>query len=246
MLSVIVCDDNERAISKYTDFIQKTAKKNDVEITMSTFVSGEELLFKLCEAPDQADIIYLDILLRKINGIDTAKELRKFGCKAEIIFLTASDEYVYESFEVSPVQYLLKESVSKERFEKVFLRAVDLSGKKTTDMFSYESEGMKKLIPIREISFFEIWKRVIMVHYENGKTDEFYGKLERLEEQLRAKDFVRVHRSYLVHLPYIARFRSQRLVLKNGSIIPVGVTYTTPLQKSFSDYMTRSNIVSFE
>jgi DNA-binding LytR/AlgR family response regulator len=245
MVTIILCDDNERVINKYSGLITRAAKNINIEILLSTFNSGEELLFKLCEAPDQVDIIYLDILMRKINGIDTAKELRKFGCKAEIVFLTTSEDYVYDAFEVGPVQYLLKDTTTREKFERVFQRAVELSSKKTTDMFSYESEGTKKLIPIREISFFEIWKRVIMVHYENEKTDEFYGKLEQLEEQLKDRDFVRVHRSYLVHLPYIARFQAQRLILKSGITIPVGVTYATPIQKAFSDYMARSNIISF-
>jgi DNA-binding LytR/AlgR family response regulator len=245
MVTIILCDDNERSVYKYSGLITNTAKKNNVEILLSTFNNGEELLFKLCEVPDQVDIIYLDILMQKINGIDTAKELRKFGCKAEIIFLTASGDYVYDAFEVGPVQYLLKEATSKEKFERVFLRAVELSAKKATDMFSYESEGAKKLIPVREISFFEVWKRVIMVHYENEKTDEFYGKLEQLEDNLKDRDFVRVHRSYLIHLPYIARFQSQRVILKNGYTIPVGVTYAATIQKAFSDYMARANIISF-
>jgi DNA-binding LytR/AlgR family response regulator len=245
MITITLCDDDERVISKYSCLITKIAKKNHIEILLSTFNSGEELLFKLCEDPNQVDIIYLDILMYKINGIETAKELRNFGCKAEIVFLTTSEDYVYDAFEVGPVQYLLKDTTTKEKFERVFLRAVELSAKKMTDMFSYGSEGTKKLIPIREISFFEIWKRVIMVHYENEKTDEFYGKLEQLEEQLKDRDFVRVHRSYLVHLPYIARFQAQRLILKSGITIPVGVTYAPLTQKAFSDYMSRSNVVSF-
>ncbi|MDR1131749.1 MAG: LytTR family DNA-binding domain-containing protein [Oscillospiraceae bacterium] len=245
MVTIALCDDDERSIGKYADLIMKTARKYEIEIMLSTFANGEELIFKLCEAPDQVDVIYLDIIMEKINGIDTAKELRRFGCKAEIIFLTVSGDYVYDAFEVRPVQYLLKDITTREKFEDVFLRAVDLSEKKAADMFSYESEGTKKLIPLREISFFEIWKRVIMVHYENDKTDEFYGKLELLEEQLKDRDFVRVHRSYLVHLAYIARFRSQRLILKSGTTIPVGVTYAAQVQQAFSEYMAHANIISF-
>jgi DNA-binding LytR/AlgR family response regulator len=245
MVTIILCDDDARDVDKYSALITSIAKKNNIEILLSTFRNGEELLFKLCEAPNQVDIIYLDVLMHKLNGIETARELRKLGCKAEIVFLASSEDFVYDAFEVNPVQYLLKETATREKFEKVFLRTLELSAKKLTDMFLYESEGMKKLIPVREISFFEIWKRVIMVHYENEKTDEFYGKLEQLEEKLKDKNFVRVHRSYLVHLPYISRFQSQRLILKNGITIPVGTTYAASIQKAFSGYMTHSNIISF-
>lgn len=241
MLTVFLCDDHEETLSQYANLIENIAKKHDEKITISSFNSGESLLFHLTEEPDRADIIYLDILMGKTSGMDAARRLREIKCKAEIIFLTASEDFVYEAYDVAPVQYLLKSATPDERFEQVFLRAAALAQEKETDMFVCESGNIQKVIPIKDITFFEIWKRVVTLHY-GKETMDFYSSMEQLENQLSGKGFVRVHRSYIVHLSYIAKFQPDSLCLKTGESIPIGVTYIKPVKKTFADYITHSNV----
>ena len=239
---IYLCDDNEETIEKYGHWITEAAEKHGIEITLVTFTSGEALLFQLSDSPNEAAIIYMDILMGSINGIDAARQLRTCGCSAEIIFLTTSEDYVYDAFDITPLQYLLKASTSVEKFEQVFLRATALAGKKAADMFLCVTGNAKQLIPINEISYFEIWKRVIMVHYNGAENAEFYGTLDQVEQQLQDKNFIRVHRSYLVSLSYISKFLPRKLVLKTGETVPIGVTYTKQVKQAFSDYISQSNI----
>lgn len=66
--------------------------------------------------------------------------------------------------------------------------------------------------------------------------------MEHIENKLSGKDFVRSHRSYLVHLPYIVTFKQQTVQLKTGETVPVGVTYAQSLKRAFSDYISRFHI----
>ena len=213
---------------------------------MSCFYSGEELLFYCADSPNQMDIIYLDILMEKTDGMETARTLRDYFCTAQIVFLTSCEDYVYEAFDVDAVQYLLKEDTNANKFEQVFLRAVSLANKKQEALFKFVFAGKTTAIPIGEISYFEIWKRLVTVHYDTDKTAKFYGSMEQLEQQLSDKDFVRSHRSYLVQLSYITSIYSQELELKTGQMIPLGVTYVQTLKRKFSDYITRLHIYHSE
>ncbi len=242
MVTIFLCDDNEQMIDKYTRLINKYAIKNKIIIMISTFKSGEALVFHMSDAPNQADIIYLDILMDPLNGIETAKQLRKLSCNSEIIFLTTSEDYVFEAFDVSPVQYLIKDSTSAERFEEIFLRAISLVEDKKTDMFVCELGSTRNIIPMKDISHFEIWRRLVIVHYQGVKSFEYYGTMKQLEQQLLKKNFVRVHRSYMINLKYIKKFQRTNLILKTGEIIPIGGTYTKLVNHAFSDYMSRLNI----
>ncbi len=242
MVTIFLCDDNKQMINKYCNLINKFAHKNRIAYTLSTFESGEELLFHLSDSPNQADIIYLDILMETLNGIEAAKQLRELGCNSEIIFLTSSEDYVFDAFDASPVQYLIKDSTTSERFEEILLRAVSLAESKKTEMFVCESGSVRKVIPIRDISVFEIYKRLVRVHYKGGESFEYYGTMEQLEKQMLDKNFVRVHRSYLVNLKYIVKFQRPNLILKTGEVIPIGVTYTKLVDQVFSDYVSRLNI----
>ncbi len=242
MLTLFLCDDCPRMIAKYSAWINQCADKHRVPITLSTFDSGEALMFLLSDAPNQADIIYLDILMGEMNGMETAKQLRRLGCRSEIIFLTTSEDYVFDAFDISPVQYLIKDATSEERFEEIFLRAVSLCKNRRTEMFVCETAGVRKIIPMKDISYFEIWKRLVQVHYQEDKSFEYYGTLEQLEQQLMNKDFIRVHRSFIVNMRYIRNFQRPNLILKTGEAIPIGVTYAKRVELAFSDYMFRLNI----
>ena len=241
MITIFLCDDNSETVESYSDLIKRIAKKKQIEISLSVFYSGKSLLFYMSDTPDLPDIIYLDILMDSLNGVNTAKKLRELGCNAEIIFLTSCEDYVFDSFDVSPAHYLLKAETSETKFEQVFLRAVQLSDGKATQKFVCKAGASRKIIPIKEISHFVIWKGIVTVHYGKNETFDYWITLEELEEQLRGQNFVRTQRSYIVNLMYIAEFQRRKIVLKTGETIPVGVTYEEKVRNAFMDYMTRNN-----
>lgn len=246
MLKIVLCDDNSHTVRKYAALISQIADKNNLEITLSCFDSGESLLFHYADIPEQIDILYLDILMDQTDGMETARRLRECGCKAQIIFLTSCEDYVYDAFDVNAVHYLIKDDISLEKFERIFLKAVKAVSIREEGLFTFEFDGETSVLPIRQIAYFEIWQRLVTVHCGDGKTGKFYGRMEQLEERLRCKDFVRSHRSYLVHLPYIAMFRHQSLLLKTGEEIPVGGTYMQNLKRTFSDYIARFHVFGSE
>ena len=242
MLKIALCDDNRTTIKRYAELISQIAEKHQIKIELSYFYSGESLLFHCSEVPEHIDIIYLDIMMGKTDGMETARKLRDCDCKAQIVFLTSYEDYVYEAFDVNALQYLLKENTSPEKFELVFLKAAELASKKENELFTFEFDGKTSAIPVHQISYFEIWQRIVTVHYSDGKTAKFYDSMEHIENKLSGKDFVRSHRSYLVHLPYIVTFKQQSIQLKTGETVPVGVTYVQSLKRAFSDYISRFHI----
>ncbi len=242
MIHIYLCDDSQSSLNTYAGLISDLAAKHHIEISLHSFSSGEALLFHLSECTYKADIIYLDILMEATNGIETARKLRKLGCHAEIIFLTTSEDFVFEAFDIAPVHYLRKESTPRDKFEQVFLRALSLAEKKEAEMFFFESFGVKKGVLIKSISYFEVLKRVLTVHSANGETMQFYGKMEQVEKQLADRNFLRIHRSFLVNIAYIASFMSQNVELKTGETLPIGVTYAQSAKKAFSDYLASSHL----
>lgn len=242
MYTIFLCDDIQETLDEYASLIKTIAEKNQIQVRISSFSSGEQLLFHLSDSPGQADIIYMDIMMHHLNGIETARRLRDSGCQSEIIFLTTSDEYVFEAFDVTPVQYLLKGETTLERFERVFLQAIAKIHKKGSDIFLCESQGVQKVLSVSSISFFEITKRIVTVHYNGMEKFSFYSSMENIENQLSGKGFVRVHRSYIVNLSYIVMFQQNALCLKTGAVVPLGVTYIKQVRQAFSDYISRISL----
>lgn len=240
MVTIFLCDDDEAILGSYSNKLKNLAEKNGIEINLNFFKSGESLLFYLFESTEKADIIYMDIIMGDLNGIETAKKIREIGCRAEIIFLTETEDYVYDAYDISPVHYLLKTKTSEEKFEEVFLRAIKRTEKKAKEIFVCEYGGNIKVIPIADISYFEIWKRVVSVHYGDNKIFSFYSTMEKLGSQL-GETFIRTHRSYMVNLSYVSKFQRTNLILKTGEAIPVGITYGSNVRESFLKYLGGTN-----
>lgn len=243
MLKIALCDDNENAVCQYADWIHGIAEKHPtIQVELSCFNSGEALLSQYCAAPEGVDIIYLDILMGETDGMETARRLRGCGCTAQIIFLTSYEDYVFSAFDVGAIHYLMKEETDPSRFEEVFLRAVGHVIQKEEERFAFEFDGKVSFIPYREIAYFEIYSKRVSVHYGDGAQAKFYSSMEQLEKQVAGRDFVRSHRSYLVHLPYIASFEPRNVVLKTGACVPIGATYAPIIKEAFGAYMMRFHI----
>ena len=239
MLKIALCDDNKRALNQYAQWIHRVAQKHQLQVELSCFDSGESLLAQYAAAPEGVDIIYLDILMYETDGMQTARKLRGYGCSAQIIFLTSYDDYVFQAFDVGAIHYLMKEDTSTSKFEEVLLKAADQVTEKEEERFFYEFDGKTSFICYGAIAYFEIWKNRVTIHCANGMQAKFYSSMERVERQLAGKDFARMHRSYLVHLPYISSFESQTITLKTGAVIPIGITYAQKIKEAFGQYRMR-------
>lgn len=243
MLQITLCDDNHLDLKACADQITQCAGKNNIEVQLSCFESAEALLFDLYECNHHADILYMDILMEKTNGMAVAQAFRDFGSHAQIIFLTSTPDYMGQAFDVEAIQYLLKGKLTDQEFERTFLRAVKNVDRQKDDLFTREINSSIISIPFWHITYFEVINRQIILHRtHNNKPICFYGRMSELEKDLTSRDFLRIHRSYLVHLPYIAKFCSQKLVLNDETELPIGRHYMDSVKRQFCDYISRKQI----
>lgn len=235
MTNIYLCDDNEILLNRYKQQLIDLAIKHSVEHCITTFSSGEQLLFHLSENPNDADLIYLDIVMGKTDGLTVAKKLREQGFTGEIIFLTSSEEFVFDSFDANPLYYIIKDSSREQcKFEESFLRGISLTSKKATEFFICANRNEKKQIPLHLISYFEIQSRIVTVNYEDHKTFEFYSTMENLLSLLNPQNFIRCHRSYVISLKHIDTIEAKDVILTTGKVIPIGATYIKDLKLAFS------------
>lgn len=246
MLKVFLCDDDYEILTSYARMIRTIADKYDLVVKISIFKSGEQLMNKMFLSNESPDVIFLDILMKTLNGIETAREIRKLGCQTEIIFLTASEDYLFESFDVKPLQYLIKNKFSEEKFEEVFMKASALVKEEKHNQFTIETKTFVHVIPISKIAYFAINRRKVTVHYDRNQTISYYNTMTGLETELENKNFVRIHRGYIVNLQYIRRLEREKVKLIDDSFLPVGITYYDQVNQELMKYITSTNTVLFE
>ncbi|MFW0736000.1 LytR/AlgR family response regulator transcription factor [Flavobacterium sp. T12S277] len=174
------------------------------------------------------DLMFLDIKMPQITGIDFLKTLKN---PPSIIFTTAYREYALESYELDIIDYLLK-PITFDRFFKATDRYLRISGPTNNKIitpplqnFIYIRNGSKfHKINTDSVLFIESVKDYIVVHQKEGVKLTAKYKIGDIEMELQGKDFLRVHRSYIINLKNITAFTTYDVEI--GTIeIPIGASY---------------------
>lgn len=241
-MRIVICDDEAAVRNVLAARTEELCP--DAEIFCCE--SGEELL-----AMDrEADILFLDIQMPGQNGMETAEKLRDKGDKSILIFVTAIEEYVFQSFDVGAFHYLVK-PFTDEKFQSVLGSAVNqyremrtLMEQKRSAFASLEderfllikSQGIHTKIFWKDIVYAEVLNRKVTIH-KIDEDIEYYGRLSELQKQA-GEDFFRSHRSYLVHFKYVVKYNASSVIMENGTALMAKQNYPQ-FVKSYLKYNQR-------
>ena len=208
MFQIAVCDDEKIIVRQIGDMIKDILPNCNI----SQYLSGGDLL----ESYVKFDIIFLDIQMENMSGIETAKELRNRGEDTIIIFITGVKEYVFQAFDVAAFHYLVK-PVRKEKLKEVTGRAIEKINKNKGEEIHrlfIKTRDKSISLNINDILFMESETRKIVVHTKR-EIIRFYGVMSKVEEKV-GSGFYRCHRGYLVNMEYISEYDSENIYLMNG------------------------------
>ncbi len=212
-ICVAICDDEAFVL----ELLAEKVKKMLPSVVIEKFSSGRELL----KSNTKADILFLDIQMPEMDGMETARLFRRQQRDALIIFITAAPEYVFQAFDVGAFHYLVK-PLSDDKFDEVFGNALLEIGRRNKgrdgddgDYMMIQAGGVHTKILFKDIIYAEVFNRKVIIHTINGDT-EYYGKLSDLEKKV-GEDFFRPHRSYLIHFKYVLRYDAVSAVMENGT-----------------------------
>jgi two-component system LytT family response regulator/two-component system response regulator LytT len=253
MIRCIIVDDEKPARDELTYLLSSI---EDIMV-VGEAENGIQAIRKAIEEKPQ--LVFLDVNMPGINGIDVAKELAALESKPLIVFITAYDSYAVSAFEVSAFDYLLK-PVSEERLRnsldrirsmvssreaRVLDKLDKLSGElglsRSTRIVGYQN-GMLFPIELDEILFLTLEEKNTIVVCERGKF-QINGTLSELQEKLSDRRFFRSHKSYIVNLDRIDSiepwFNSTYNIHIKGidETIPVSRTYAKAFKEAMNILM---------
>lgn len=215
MLHIVICDDEKYMSDKIRTMVSDFFRRKNMEIEISQFTSGEELL----KYDRSIDILFLDIQMNGIDGMETARKLRNRKFKGFLIFITVLEEMVYQSFEVQAYDYLVK-PIEERHFEKTMERLMDSMRNAGEACLLVQKGYESRIISFDDIVFCEIIDRKVYLHLVSSEVVDFYERIEKLETKLDSR-FFRCHRSFLINLKYLKSYKNGTAYMENGKEIPV-------------------------
>jgi DNA-binding LytR/AlgR family response regulator len=228
-MNIAICDDNKAICSQVKNIISNYMNSTFSPLTINVFYSGEDLLDYLY-LENIVDLIFLDIELENMNGIEVGQQIRHVfnDNRTEIVYMSGRDEYDRQLFDVQPLLFIGK-PIKKEPI----IRAIQLTVKRqriSDKLFSYQKDNEFYQIPLSEIIYFESLNRKIII-VTTKFTDSFYGNLKQITQELFKSNFFPIHRSYLINYNHTKIIRYSEVVVSNKETLPISRTKRKAFRK---------------
>lgn len=240
MLQVCLCDDDKKIANRFTPLIYLFLKNHPVQITH--LESGESFLFHFKENPNFVDIILMDIDMGGINGIEVMKEMRRLGCRSELIYLTAMRDYVFDSFDTLPLHFILKTNLDINKFQSILLDAAGRALQKQSNMIVVGNSRNSTKVDKKQLLFLESSNRQILFHMLGSIPLAYSGTLLQAMELTGTDNFTQIHKSYVVNMNNIRQIKTASVMLIDGTELPLGRKFVAGARKSFSDFLSKNTL----
>jgi len=237
MIRCLVVDDEQHAIDIIAHYISQTSYLELVSSTTNPVAALQTVV------TENIDLIFLDIQMPELSGIDFVKAING---KAKVILTTAYSEFAIEGFELDVVDYLLK-PIRFARFLTAVQKAVKDVAEKTLDtdlsanedyiFVKTESKGKLLKINLADIEYIEGMKNYVAI-YRGGQKTLVYTNLKDLVNHLPARQFIRVHKSFIIPIKRITGIEGNHILLKNVTAeILIGENYKADLMEIIRNKM---------
>lgn len=235
-LKIALCDDEERSIAILTEYIGKT-KKN---VNIVSFKSGEELLQYYLNTQGKFDIIFLDMEMERLDGIETANRIREIDRTVIIIFVTSHKKYMKKSFECRPFRFLVK-PLDFAEFQDAFLKACESIDLEHPYIVFQNGRDIVKLL-YEDILYFENKSHWVYT-YTFEHEYRTYMTFANLLQQLDMNRFVLTHKSYIMNLDYFKELHGNDIILRNNKTIPLSRTYKNEVKQKIIGFNERKYLI---
>ena len=218
MITCAMCDDELPFAEQLRSLVMAYAKKKRVELQAETFASAEELLEEI-ENGAGFEILFLDIEMRKMDGIELGKKLRERSYQTLIIYVSGYDQYMRQLFEAEPFRFLSK-PLKQEELENVLDKAFERISRFHRELFTIRFGKNVVNLLCRDIVYLESNKRKVIVHTVRGEY-EYYHKL---------------HKAYLVNMEHVEAFQYEKLALRDGTILSISEAHRANVRSRFWEW----------
>lgn len=240
MYNIGICDDGLNTCSFFESTVRKYAEKELLQVQVECWDSGEALKNALMNGV-HIDVLFLDIEMYELSGIDIGKYIRNQmddHCM-QIVYISGKSFHARDLFQVQPMDFLEK-PVTDEQIEGALRLAVKLTDK-WNKRFAYKVGKDYFYVPYRDILYFTSYKRLVQImmagsnenaewyhekknYSANDGKIEFYGKMKDVLAKIPA-GFQQIHHSYIINTMYVRRYQYDQVELVNGEILPISRSY---------------------
>ena len=237
MLNIAICDDEKYFRNEIRGILEKYLNARDIVFSIDDFSSGEELTDLGIEM-QKYDIVFLDINMDRMDGIDAARKIRENSREIFIVFVTAFIDYTIEGYKVDAFRYILKNNNMLEGSVEECLDAIREKMAYEVEQRDFDFSEGKKTVSLERILYVEsnLHRLIFHIMEDSLKKYTIYMTLDDLEKEFEGKGFIRIHQSYLVNVTHVNSISRYYLTLNNGTKLSIPRARYNDVQEMITEY----------
>lgn len=234
MIKVAICEDSRLDREMLHEIVNFLMTDRGLNFQVDTYENAESLIEGYGNHP--YDLIFLDIMMDEIDGIEAGHRIRELDTKSEIVYCTSSKDFAIAAYEIHALGYLLKPYESG-RIGAVLDYYIQKHPQKNQNFIEVKSRRKSVIIPYKDIIYMESDNKVVYIHTTTQGDVKVYNKLDIFEDQIKDERFLRCHQSYLVNLQYVAGLVDSDFIMINDNMIPIRKSGRKLIVKKYEDYL---------
>ena len=245
MLRIAICDDEEKQLNQAAALLELYLRsRSGLDGQVETFRSGAALLAR-AETGEGFDLYVLDILMPELSGIDTGRRLRALGDGGEIVYLTSSNDFAADSYDVRAFFYLLK-PVEKGKLFQVLDGAVEkLNQRRNNAVVVATADGPRRIL-LERIRYVERVGRCMRYYCTDGTVDSQTIRLsfrEMAAPLLADRRFCQCGASFVLNFQHVTGVNGQLALLDNGQSVALPRTAAVEFKKAWGGYWLEDHLL---
>lgn len=229
MLHIAICDDEKEFVTHLTRLLEQYSAESGEEIKVTAYYDGLDLIEKYDAT---IDLIFLDIQMRLVNGLEAAKRIRQMDENVGLIFLTTLTQYGLEGYKYQATNYIIK-PIKYVRLKAEMNQWLKRYKKNDSPSLVISNSSGKYKVFLKSLRYVETFDRNLLLHTEQENI-VCYKNMKEMERELNDKGFARCHTSYIVNLSYVKGIHKLELELISGEKLPI----SQPRRKEFTERLT--------
>ena len=201
MIKIAIVEDDPVEADRLKKYIDRFRESDARQISVSHFTNGLDFIEKVNQS---FDIVFMDIEMPLMDGLEAAKRFREADESACLIFVTKMAQLAIRGYEVNAMDFLIKPLRYFEFCVKMRKALVYCEQRKREEVLVESKKGIQ-LLELSEIVYIEVFGHDLVFHTQN-KNVQTHGSLKEYEDKFRSKNFVRIAKPYLVNLKHVVSF----------------------------------------
>lgn len=232
VIKVLIIEDEREEADTLRELLDSYAQEHGVRFQVEWLPTA----FEFVNSKRAADLVFLDIDLPGINGMEAAQDLRTRDTETPIIFVTNLAQYAVRGYEVDATAFMVK-PVNRYDFSLHMGKAMRAIERRRERSVAVGTKNGLRVMPVSQIAHIDISKHNLAYHLSTGEEPFVVrGSLSEIEKNLADSSFVRISKSCLVNMAFVRRVSGPEVLLSTGETVYISRTWRMSALNAIADY----------